>query len=121
MEKMVEVERATRRLRQGDDYLTRFSETVLQEKNELPQRTRDGVEGLLARRFGLGGRIYAGGDVNSTSTRRRPGPYSERGWSGIREDRARTIGSGPSVRSTLNTPHSPAGRGLRWWLEWGRW
>ena len=48
----------------GDDYLTRFPESVIQKDDELHQRTRDGVEGLLARTFGGSGRIYAGGDFN---------------------------------------------------------
>ncbi len=48
----------------GDDYLTRFPESVMQQEGELLQRTRDGVEGPLARTFGSGGRIYAGGDFN---------------------------------------------------------
>ncbi len=48
----------------GDDYLTRFPESTLQRDGELLQRTKDGVEGLLARTFGGGGRIYAGGDLN---------------------------------------------------------
>jgi len=48
----------------GDDYLVRFPERVTQVGDELLQRTRDGVEGLLARTFGAGGRVYAGGDFN---------------------------------------------------------
>ena len=36
----------------GDDYLTRFPESVMQQEGELLQRTRDGVEGPLARTFG---------------------------------------------------------------------
>ena len=48
----------------GDDYLVRFPERVAREEDALPQRTRDGVEGLLARTLGSGARMYAGGDFN---------------------------------------------------------
>ena len=48
----------------GDDYLVRFPDAVAKDGDELLQRTKDGVEGLLARSFGSGGRIYAGGDFN---------------------------------------------------------
>jgi hypothetical protein len=48
----------------GDDYLVRFPEQARQVGDELLQRTRDGVEGLLARTFGAGGRLYVGGDFN---------------------------------------------------------
>ena len=48
----------------GDEYLVRFPERLVQQGNKLIQRTRDGVEGLLARTFGSGGRVYAGGDLN---------------------------------------------------------
>ena len=48
----------------GDDYLVRFPERLVLNGNELLQRTRDGVEGLVARTFGSGGRVYAGGDFN---------------------------------------------------------
>lgn len=49
----------------GDDYLIRFPERAVLAENELLQQgARDGVEGLLARTFGSGGRVYAGGDFN---------------------------------------------------------
>ena len=48
----------------GDEYLVRFPERLVLQGNKLIQRTRDGVECLLARTFGSGGRIYAGGDFN---------------------------------------------------------
>ena len=48
----------------GDDYLVRFPERVIQAGNELLQRTKDGFGGLVARTFGSGGRVYAGGDLN---------------------------------------------------------
>ena len=48
----------------GDEYLVHFPERLVLQENKLIQRTRDGVEGLLARTFGSGGRIYAGADFN---------------------------------------------------------
>jgi hypothetical protein len=48
----------------GDDYVTRFPHRVVQIGDEILQRTKDGVEGLVARSFGSGVRVYGGGDFN---------------------------------------------------------
>ena len=46
----------------GDDYTVRFfEETVL---GGFGQTSKDGIEGILARRFGESIRLYAGGDLN---------------------------------------------------------
>ncbi len=45
----------------GDDYFVRFSDEVL---GTFTQTSKDGFEGLLARRVGDGGRVYVGGEIN---------------------------------------------------------
>jgi len=52
----------------GDDYLVRFlEETVL---DGFGQTSKDGVEGLLARRVGESVRLYLGGDLNFHTNKR---------------------------------------------------
>jgi hypothetical protein len=46
----------------GDDYLVRFLEDEVM--GGFPQTSKDGFEGLLARRLGEGGRLYVGGEYN---------------------------------------------------------
>ena len=48
----------------GDDYVTRFPERSIRVGDEILQRTKDGVEGLVARSLGSGVRVYGGGDFN---------------------------------------------------------
>jgi hypothetical protein len=48
----------------GDDYLARYPEVPTGEDGLLYQRTKDGVEGLVARSVGGGVRLYSGGDFN---------------------------------------------------------
>ena len=46
----------------GDDYFVRFFDDTTQ--GGFPQTSKDGFEGLLARRLGESGRLYVGGEVN---------------------------------------------------------
>jgi hypothetical protein len=46
----------------GDDYLVRFFEDPVM--GGFSQTSKDGFEGLLARRLGESGRLYLGGDYN---------------------------------------------------------
>ena len=46
----------------GDDYLVHFLKDEVM--GGFPQTSKDGFEGLLARRLGEGGRLYVGGEYN---------------------------------------------------------
>ncbi len=48
----------------GDDFLVGFPGRVVRVDDEILQRTKDGVEGLVARSLGPDVRVYTGGDFN---------------------------------------------------------
>ncbi len=57
----------------GDDYLLRFLSEVVDTVSGRPvfgQTSKDGLEGIVARRLGDGLRFYAGGDLNFHTNKR---------------------------------------------------